>query len=87
MVHRRGKNRKPEIHRILFSRAKVCQALVKPCLGVKCFLAGRMSNMNTTDVRYVIISFTALGCQSDQDLSDPFPTLFSCSIVFNFIFT
>lgn len=64
MVHRHGKNMKPEIHRIWFSRAKVCQALVKPCSGVKCVLAGRTS-----------------------DLSDPLPTLFSCSIVFNFIFT
>lgn len=87
MVHRHGKNMKPEIHRIWFSRAKVCQALVKPCSGVKCVLAGRMSDKNTTEVRYFITSFTVLGCQFDQDLSDPLPTLFSCSIVFNFIFT
>lgn len=40
---------------------------------------------NGHNIRYFIISFTVLGCHFDQHLSDPSPTLFSCSILFYFI--
>lgn len=53
-------------------------------VDMKFSLARRMFKMNTIWLRNFIISFIVPECHSYHCFSDPFPTLFSCSILSDF---